>query len=176
MDHVMHVGLWNCFHMQMCGSESLSEIPNPRREARSSLGGRKGSPSCAPLPSPQGCSRRASRTRRGPLIFYWGGVPQQIVASVDHRETPQQFDKMATADLPSRPPITDRDVSAYWPMNLGQSIHNSYFHAMRAQITCVFSVIIHQNIDPKSTENPATCRTARMHDFGISICCGQNLR
>ena len=71
---------------------------------------------------------------------------------------------------------TDCGVSAYWPMDLGQSIHNSYFHAMRAQITCVFSVIIHQNIDPKSTENPATCRTARMHDFGISICCGQNRR
>ena len=44
------------------------------------------------------------------------------------------------------------------------------------KITCVFSVIIHQNIDPKSTENPATWRTARMHDFGISICCGQNHR
>ena len=42
------------------------------------------------------------------------------------------------------------------------------------KITCVFSVIIHQNIDPKSTENPATWRAARMHDFGISICCGQN--
>ena len=60
-------------------------------------------------------------------------------------------------------------------MDLGQSIHNSYFHAMRAQNhICVFSVIIHQNIDPKSTENPATWRTARMHDFGISICCGQD--
>ena len=35
------------------------------------------------------------------------------------------------------------------------------------KITCVFSVIIHQNIDPKSTENPATWRTARMHDFGF---------
>ena len=34
----------------------------------------------------------------------------------------------------------------------------------------MFSVIIHQNIDPKSTENPATWRAARMHDFGISIC------
>ena len=93
---------------------------------------------------------------------------------------------LATADISENPNVcrrgysagrsTDRAVSAYWPMDLGQSIHNSYFHAMRAQITCVFSVIIHQNIDPKSTENPATCRTARMHDFGISICCGQNHR
>jgi len=33
---------------------------------------------------------------------------------------------------------------------------------------------IHQNIDPKSTENPATWRAARMHDFGISIFCAQN--
>ena len=37
------------------------------------------------------------------------------------------------------------------------------------KIICVFSVILHQNIDPKSTENPATLREARMHDFGISI-------
>ena len=44
------------------------------------------------------------------------------------------------------------------------------------KITCVFSVIIHQNIDPKSTENPATWRTARMHDFGIFIFCGQDHR
>ena len=29
------------------------------------------------------------------------------------------------------------------------------------------------NIDPKSTENPATWRAAHMHDFGISICCAQ---
>ena len=36
------------------------------------------------------------------------------------------------------------------------------------KIICVFSVIIHQNIDPKSTENPAIWRVARMHDFGIS--------
>ena len=43
------------------------------------------------------------------------------------------------------------------------------------KIMCVFSVIIHQNIDPKSTENPATW-TARMHDFGTFICCGQNHR
>ena len=42
------------------------------------------------------------------------------------------------------------------------------------KIICVFSVIIHQNIDPKSTENPATWREARMHDFGISICCAEN--
>ena len=42
------------------------------------------------------------------------------------------------------------------------------------KIICVFSVIIHQNIDPKSTENPITWRGARMHDFVISICCGQN--
>ena len=35
---------------------------------------------------------------------------------------------------------TDRAVSAYWPMDLGQSIHNSYFHAMRAQNhMCIFS-------------------------------------
>ena len=44
------------------------------------------------------------------------------------------------------------------------------------KIIYAFSVIIHQNIDPKSTENPATWRGARMHDFGISICCGQNHR
>ena len=44
------------------------------------------------------------------------------------------------------------------------------------KIIYVFSVIIHQNIDPKSTENPATWRTARMHDFGISIFCGQDHR
>ena len=37
------------------------------------------------------------------------------------------------------------------------------------KIICVFSFILHQNIDPKSTENPATLREARMHDFGISI-------
>ena len=42
------------------------------------------------------------------------------------------------------------------------------------KITCVFSVIIHQNIDAKSTENPATWRTARMHDLGLPICCCQN--
>ena len=42
------------------------------------------------------------------------------------------------------------------------------------KITCVFSVIIHQNIDPKSTENPDTWRAARMHDVAIAICCGQN--
>ena len=42
------------------------------------------------------------------------------------------------------------------------------------KIIYVFSVIIHQNIDPKSTENPGTWRGARMHDFVISICCGQN--
>ena len=35
---------------------------------------------------------------------------------------------------------TDRDVSAYWPIDLGQLIHNSYFHAMRAQNhLCIFS-------------------------------------
>ena len=33
------------------------------------------------------------------------------------------------------------------------------------KIIYVFSVIIHQNIDPKATENPATWRAARMHDF-----------
>ena len=31
--------------------------------------------------------------------LFLGGLPQQTVASVDHKETPQQFDKMATADL-----------------------------------------------------------------------------
>ena len=40
------------------------------------------------------------------------------------------------------------------------------------KITCVFSVIIHHNIDPKLTENPTIWRTARIHDFGISIFCG----
>ena len=44
------------------------------------------------------------------------------------------------------------------------------------KIICVFSVIIHQNIDPKSTENPDTWRAARMHDVGIAICCGQDHR
>ena len=44
------------------------------------------------------------------------------------------------------------------------------------KIICVFSVIIHQNIDPKSTENPDTWREARMHDVGIAICCGQDHR
>ena len=44
------------------------------------------------------------------------------------------------------------------------------------KIICVFSVIIHQNIDPKSTENPGTLRAARMHDFVISICCAKNHR
>ena len=33
------------------------------------------------------------------LRSFPGGATQQTVASVDHRETPQQFDKMATADL-----------------------------------------------------------------------------
>ena len=42
----------------------------------------------------------------------------------------------------------------------------------------IISIFSHysSNIDPKSTENPATWRAARMHDFGISICCGQNHR
>ena len=35
----------------------------------------------------------------GAFDLFLGGLPQQTVASVDHRETPQQFDKMATADL-----------------------------------------------------------------------------
>ena len=71
---------------------------------------------------------------------------------------------------------TDCGVRAYWLMNLCQSIHNSYFHAMRAQnYICIFSHYS-SNIDPKSTENPATWRAARMHDFGISIFRGQNHR
>ena len=38
--------------------------------------------------------------RSGGLRSFPGaGLPQQTVASVDHTETPQQFDKMATADL-----------------------------------------------------------------------------
>ena len=44
------------------------------------------------------------------------------------------------------------------------------------KIICVFSVIIHQNIDPKSTENPAIWRGARMHDLGIPICPFQDQR
>ena len=61
-------------------------------------------------------------------------------------------------------------------MDLCQSIHNSYFHAMRAQnYICIFSHYS-SNIDPKSTENPATWREAHIHDFGSAICCGQNHR
>ena len=78
--------------------------------------------------------------------------------------------------LPVDHQSTYRGVSTKWPMDLCQSIHNSYFHAMRAQnYICIFSHYS-SNIDPKSTENPATWRAARMHDFGISICCGQDHR
>ena len=45
-----------------------------------------------------GESRDLSHAARAFDLFL-GGLPQQTVASVDHRETPQQFDKMATADL-----------------------------------------------------------------------------
>ena len=80
-----------------------------------------------------------------------------------------------TSSTPVDHRSTDRAVSTKWPVDLCQSIHNSYFHAMRAQNhMCIFS-LIHQNIDPKSTENPDICREARMHDFGIFICCFQNL-
>ena len=78
--------------------------------------------------------------------------------------------------LPVDHQSTYRGVSTKWPMDLCQSIHNSYFHAMRAQnYICIFSHYS-SNIDPKSTENPATWQEARMHDFGISGCCLQNHR
>ena len=75
--------------------------------------------------------------------------------------------------------ITDRPIvvsaqNGTWICVNQYIIH--IFMQCALKIIYVFSVIIHQNIDPKSTENPAIWRAARMHDFGISICCGQNQR
>ena len=42
----------------------------------------------------------AARRGRGAVDYSSrSAAPSRTVASVDHRETPQQFDKMATADL-----------------------------------------------------------------------------
>ena len=58
---------------------------------------------------------------------------------------------------------TDRDVSPHtgpWINRYILVIH--IFMQCALKLICVFSVIIHQNIDPKSTENPATGQRACM--------------
>ena len=68
-------------------------------KTRSSFPTRKGSRQLrATLSWMSGESRDLPHAARAFDLFL-GGLPQQTVASVDHRETPQQFDKMATADL-----------------------------------------------------------------------------
>ena len=80
----------------------------------------------------------------GDLSFFFSfvlsGLPQQTVASVDHRETPQQFDKMATADLYrdlliasqrarryiTIPPILDA-ILCTWIMHAVSKIQISHF-------------------------------------------------
>ena len=48
------------------------------REARRSLKAEDVRTICARLTRPLGGSRGTSRTRRGPLIFYWGGHPRYL--------------------------------------------------------------------------------------------------
>ena len=76
---------------------------------------------------------------------------------------------------------TYRGVSTKWPMDLCQSIHNSYFHAMRAQnYICIFSH--YSSTTAASIQNrlkillhvpggQRACTISR-----ISICCGPNHR
>ena len=69
------------------------------REARSSIKAQRRPLQLRAAYSPtRGQSRDLSHAARASDLLL-GGTPQQTVASVDHRETPQQFDKMATVDL-----------------------------------------------------------------------------
>ena len=72
----------------------------PRRpKTRSSFPTRKGSRQLRATLSWMSGESRDLPHAAGAFDLFLGGLPQQTVASVDHRETPQQFDKMATADL-----------------------------------------------------------------------------
>ena len=72
----------------------------PRRpKTRSSSSTRKGSRQLRATLSWMSGESRDLPHAAGAFDLFLGGLPQQTVASVDHRETPQQFDKMATADL-----------------------------------------------------------------------------
>ena len=82
-------------------------------------------PSCSGLPIPLArlelCghfARRQGRRAQRPTLAII--LHRYILHPVDHRST-------------------DCGVRAYWLMNLCQSMHNSYFHAMRAQNhMCIF--------------------------------------
>ena len=131
-----------------------------RLHQQARLSGQAGSSRASTQLASEPATRPGAFLPRGRVFLFdlfnrFKGDLRRLLSPVDHRST-------------------DCGVSAKWPMDLCQSIHNSYFHAMRAQnYICIFSHYS-SNIDPKSTENPATWRAARMHDFGISICCGQN--
>ena len=91
--------MWTLKLADDAGSAWASKFGAVAPKTRSSSSTRKGSRQLRATLSWMSGESRDLPHAAGAFDLFLGGLPQQTVASVDHRETPQQFDKMATADL-----------------------------------------------------------------------------